>query len=370
MKRDDIQNQALELLKKQSNPRIGLAISMGVGKTLICLKYIDHVVSNKLFTNVLVVAPKVSIHAAWKEEIIKHDMEHIAPVLTYTTYLSLSKKKLSDYDLIILDECHNLLHKHDNALSKFNGGIIGVTGTPPKTASSEKGKMVDKYCPMKFNYVVDTAVSDGILNDYVIYVHTVKLDSRKNYFKKTRNGGYYTSEVEDYKYWCNAILNANEGRDVQMKRILRMKALMSYPSKELYAKELFDYIDDKVILFANTKKQADKLCTHSYYSGNSASEHNLNKFKSGEISKLSCVLQLNEGVNIPELKQGIIMHAYGNERKSSQRLGRLLRLNPGETGKIHILCYADTIDATWVSSALEGYDKSKVWWVSRNSVTT
>jgi superfamily II DNA or RNA helicase len=43
-------------------------------------------------------------------------------------------------------------------------------------------------------------------------------------------------------------------------------------------------------------------------------------FKEGKINKLSTVLQLNEGINIPNLKQGIIMHAYGNERKAAQRI--------------------------------------------------
>ena len=75
------------------------------------------------------------------------------------------------------------------------------------------------------------------------------------------------------------------------------------------------------------------------------------------------MLQLNEGVNILDLKQGIIMHAYGNERKSAQRLGRLLRLNPNETSIVHILCYKDTIDTTWVKKALEQYDQTKIKWI-------
>ena len=77
-------------------------------------------------------------------------------------------------------------------------------------------------------------------------------------------------------------------------------------------------------------------------------------------------MQLNEGVNIPELKQGIIMHAYGNERKSAQRIGRLLRLNPDDTAIVHILCYMDTIDEAWVKEALEGYDPSKITWKDFN----
>ena len=369
MNRDEIQNTALECLKKfNGNFRAGLAISMGVGKTLICLKYIDHFISDKLLPSeirILVVAPKLSIHDSWKDEMGKHGLHHLSSYITFTTYISLVKRDLTNYDLVILDECHNLLERHETVLSAYKGSIIGVTGTPPKYSSSEKGKLVAKYCPMIFNYTVDDAVTEGILNDYEIYVHMLQLDNNKTYYKETKKRSYYTSEAEDYNYWCNVVMNANPGKDSQIKRIMRMKALMGYPSKEKYAKELFNYISDKVILFANTKEQASRLCSHSYYSGNKESALNLYLFKSGEINKLSCVLQLNEGVNIPDLKQGIIMHSYGNERKSSQRLGRLLRLNPNEKGKIHILCYMNTIDEEWVKSAIESYDPQKIKWVSR-----
>ena len=54
------------------------------------------------------------------------------------------------------------------------------------------------------------------------------------------------------------------------------------------------------------------------------------------------------------------MHAYGNERKSAQRIGRLLRLNPSETATCHILCYRNTQDVKWVNSALATFDSDKV----------
>jgi superfamily II DNA or RNA helicase len=85
-----------------------------------------------------------------------------------------------------------------------------------------------------------------------------------------------------------------------------------------------------------------------------------------EITKLSTVMQLNEGVNIPNLKQGIIMHAYGNERKAAQRIGRLLRLNPDDKAIVHILCYMDTVDEKWVKEALEGFDQTKIIWKDFN----
>jgi len=71
-------------------------------------------------------------------------------------------------------------------------------------------------------------------------------------------------------------------------------------------------------------------------------------------------MQLNEGVNVPNLRSGIILHSYGNERKSNQRIGRLLRLNPDETATIHILCYAGTVDEKWVTEALKDLDKDKI----------
>jgi superfamily II DNA or RNA helicase len=135
---------------------------------------------------------------------------------------------------------------------------------------------------------------------------------------------------------------------------------MEYPSKEKYAKKLMDSINTKCIVFANTQDQADRLCSHSYHSNNPNSEENLEMFKDGSILKLSTVMQLNEGVNIPNLRAGIIMHAYGNERKANQRIGRLLRLNPDDTAYIHILCYSGTVDERWVAEALRDLDSRKI----------
>jgi superfamily II DNA or RNA helicase len=163
-------------------------------------------------------------------------------------------------------------------------------------------------------------------------------------------------------------MQATIKKQEQIASIMRMKALMGFKTKEVYAKNLFDEIEDKCILFCNTQEQANNMCDHSYHSNNPDSEENLQNFKKGNINKLSCVLQLNEGVNIPNLKQGIIMHAYGNERKSAQRLGRLLRLNPHEKATIHILCYEDTVDETWVIQALEQYDNSKINWIQTNGI--
>jgi len=157
--------------------------------------------------------------------------------------------------------------------------------------------------------------------------------------------------------------SSRSAKETQIMRVMRMKALMGFPSKEKLAMELLHSTDEKVILFANTQEQADSFGIPSYHSKNKESEENLIDFKKSENGKLACVLQLSEGVNIPNLRVGIILHSYGNERKSSQRIGRLLRLNPDETAVIHILCYKGTVDENWVKAALENFDSDKITWV-------
>ncbi len=363
MDKTEIQNTALDITRKHK--RCGLHISMGVGKTLLGLKHLKE--NTTPLMKVLVVAPKKSIFFSWQDDARKFDMEGLLDRTTFSTYLSLNKHNPNDYDVLYLDECHSLLDTHRLFLEAFNGKILGLTGTPPKYKNSEKGRLVNDYCPIVYTYETDDAVADDILNDYRIIVHKLKLSGKRVVPVKFKSKqGFNTSELQSYEYWNKRLDEAVTPKSVQIARIQRMKALKDFPSKEKYAKILAYSIvnkdNDKCIIFANTQEQADKLSQHSYHSKNIDSDANLEMFKAGTINPLSCVLQLSEGVNIPNLKQGIIMHAYGNERKSTQRIGRLLRLNPDDKAIVHILCYMNTIDETWVNSALENFDEDKIDW--------
>lgn len=355
--REKIQQEALN--KALQHNRSSLGISMGVGKTLIGLKHME--ANYSVLLKVLVVAPKVSIFQSWKEDAVKFDLEYLLDHITFTTYLSLNKHQ-NDYDIVYLDECHSLLFSHEPFLANYDGKILGLTGTPPKRQGTEKAIMVQRYCPVIYTFGVDLATDAKILNDYRIVIHHLDLDKTKNIRKVRKDGReYYTSEESEYQYWTTRLNNALTAKERQICSIMRMRCLMEAPSKVRYAKALMNSIDDKCIVFANTQDQADSLCDYSYHSNNKDSETNLQMFKTGAVDKLSCVMQLNEGVTIPNLKAGIIMHAYGNERKSNQRLGRLLRLNPNDVAYAHILCYKDTVDRMWVNNATSDLDQEKIF---------
>jgi superfamily II DNA or RNA helicase len=355
--RDDIQRLALEAIGNKQ--RCGIGVSMGVGKTLIGLM---HMAKNYTdYAKFLVVAPKRSIFQSWIDDAQKFNLEYLLDNIEFSTYISLPKQSL-EQDIVYLDECHSLLYSHEPWLSLYTGKILGLTGTPPKMDTSEKGEMVAQFCPIVYTYVVDSAVDDSILNDYRIIMHPIELDTKKSLKVESKGSVWFTSESASYDYWTNRLENAKTNHEERIMRIMRMRALMNFPSKEHYAKQLLSTITDKCIVFVNTHEQADRICSHSHHANNPKSEDNLEKFKRGEIMKLSAVLQLSEGVNIPELSEGIILHSYGNERKSAQRIGRLLRLNPEELATIHILYYPATIDELWARKALEDFDKDKITW--------
>lgn len=357
-KREQIQQQALD--KAIIYPRCTLAVSMGVGKTKIGLDYLQYFYEQFDDMKALVVAPKLSIFQSWKDDHLRFGFPpELLDRVTFTTYVSLHKQS-QDYNVLILDECHNLLPSQLPFLSHYKGRILGLTGTPPRYTNSTKGVLVNTYCPVKFSYITDDAVDDNILNNYKIYVHHLNLNTANTIPVQTKKMSFYTSEQKNYEYWTQRVQDATTKKQQQIASIMRMKVLMAFQTKEVYTRKLMGKITDKCIVFCNTQDQADKLCQHSYHSGNMDSHENLMLFKSGHINKLSCVLQLNEGVTIPDLKAGIILHAYGNERKSNQRIGRLLRLNPEDCAVIHILCYRNTVDEKWVESALQDLDQEKI----------
>lgn len=360
--RDDLQEDALTAI---GNSRAaGIVATMRFGKCVLGFK---HMLTRYHDTaKFLIVAPRKTIFESWKEDAKKHGFEYLLAHITFTTYISLSGQTY-DYDVVYLDECHSLKFSYGDWLSIYQnhhkGTTIGLTGTYPVVKSSEKYKMCNRFCPKVYQYTTDEAVDDEILNDYRIVVHKLILDTQLNLTQKNKKGETWTSsELKQYEYWT-AQVERSFGDERMKKSVLRMKQMQSFPSKIAYGKALFDSINDKVLIFANTQEQADKLFTHSFHAKNKNSLYNLGLFKKGEIMKLSCVDQLSEGVTIPGLKVGIILHAFGNNRKASQRFGRMLGLNPDETSTIHVLCYWNSIDRKWVEDALKHLDQSKISWI-------
>ena len=344
-------------LEISKHNRRSVAISVGVGKTLLGLTDMERELAKKPNAKFLVVIPKLSVKNTWIDECIKHDKKQLIDHFEFVTYRSLIKSKL-DYTVIYFDEVHNLKFTHGKYLTHYKGRILGLTGSPPRHAKSEKGLMLTAYAPIVYEYITDNAIDDRILNDYKIYVHSVELDKRLNIDITMKSGkSFSTSEQKVYDFWCKKI---DEDPYNKHFRLTRMRMMQGFKSKELKTKQLLTLINDKCLIFCNTTEQADRLCSHVYHSKNKNNEENLESFKKGEILTLASVAQLKEGINISKLKASIILHAFASEYVTKQKIGRLLRLPINELAVVHILMYKNTVDEEWVKKALQDYNPEKI----------
>ena len=154
-------------------------------------------------------------------------------------------------------------------------GILGLTGTPPAQAHSEKGRLVATYCPMVVDYTTDEAVLAGLLNDYRLVVHRLPLRTARDYVLTTKAGSQFTtSERENYSYWSKRLAHAAqdplpiETLPIETLRILRTQTLMNYPGKGHYMRYLTSQQTEKVLLFTCNQQQAEQQQAHTYYSKN------------------------------------------------------------------------------------------------------
>jgi superfamily II DNA or RNA helicase len=364
MERETIQTEAHAESVKHA--RCSLEVSMRVGKTRIGLMNLQ----SRWFPRIraLVVAPNKPIFKSWKDEVDKMGIPQIGECIKYSTYRSLPKLNPGDYDIVYLDEYQAILPVHEKFLAPYKGMILGLTGTGPKEYTT-KGKLIAKYCPVVYRYTVNSAVNDGILNNYRVFIHLLDLETRKIYKQTSKHGGHWwSSEREVYDYWNDKVEYAINAFDKYQANIMLLKHMKSFPTKMEYAKLLMEYIKHKVIVFANTKEQADEICQYSYHSGNPESKDNLQLFIDDIITKMSCVMQLSAGVTIYGLKACVIMHAYANNNQLAQRLARCLGLESDEVADIHILGYRDTVDIPWILNALEGLDQNKIRYIESNTV--
>lgn len=359
--REHIQNEGLTKIKEYRQSTLNGCVGFGKSKTT--LDYIEYLVSEKNVGNILIVIHKRTHVQNWKDEFVKFNKEDLLDIVVFSTYRSLHKHSLvnNDYQAIIFDECHNVTEANEEVVRSYKNSnlyMLGLTGTFPSDSRSFKHQLLSDVMPISFTYTIDAAIKAGFLNDYTIHVHYLNLSKEKNIDVITKKAQFKTSEYANYNYANKSVESVPY--PTQFARLNRMRALSDTKSKMEYAIWLESKLKQKTLIFANTRKQLSYADFPSIHSKNKDSIENLKLFKEGKFKTLASIGILNEGENIPNLKNAIVLHSYSDPGKFKQRLGRLLRLNPNEHANIHVLCYKDTIDQVWLKNSLKSYPENKI----------
>jgi superfamily II DNA or RNA helicase len=377
--KDELHAEALEQISSQRACSVDL--SMGSGKTRLALKRVAMLPDDG---KVFVAIPTRGLEQSWRKEAQDNGYGYLLDDMTFDLYRNLGKHDSSKYALVIFDEIHKIRDQHVSFLEGCKK-ILGLTGTRPGN-NSEPGRLCSHYAPFVFEYPLDDAIADGMVNDYEITVHLIPLSDEKTIkreVERTRQV-FHVSEKSDYQYRTGIIAGMELEKEdlwrdrpagfarrseqinkvLMLKRIGRLTAIKGYGSKVAFVRKLLETVKDRTVIFANTQAQADQLCPHSHHSSNKHSDDNTALFNTGGIGMLSCVEQLGIGVNLVDARNGIIMHTYSDKSdKGRQRFGRLLRLNPADKCHLHVICYKNTVDQEWVLSTLSDLDQSKITWI-------
>ena len=391
-----------------------LLLATGVGKTKCALNRIRKAIEGKELIDrygwnkkVLIVVPTEKLRdEGWRDEFYKWDMrDEWEYEVVACCYASLHTYKNTQWDLVILDEAHNITEKSAEFFFENENSwkeLVILTATKPtnpiKTEIFRKLKV-----PIAYQITLDEAVSLGLIAPYDVTIITIPLDKEDKYIQSGRKGSYfYQTELSKYSYLCNKIMD--EEKSTPKDRITRMHFIRGLKSKTKAAVNILNNIIPqhlRTLIFCATKDQANKVCSYRYYSkpqkpkepkgkvsqevaqkyqqdvldyqlaiGNYQGNNSFEMFNNLSINRLACVDALNEGHNITGFDVAFLIQLTGDSKDLIQRFGRLLRYRANFIGKTIILCSEGTVDVDWVKKALKGVNMSRIEWVTLEEVRT
>lgn len=365
----------------------------GVGKSYSSLKIMEKVKPKKILLMVKETSHKVN----WTEEFVKWGLEQWLEVTTIECYASLKKYTNTTWDMIILDEVHNLNQNRMIMLSTIKSNIyVALSATiEPRfkqyLCSILKIGIDDVY---HSKVSLSQAIYSGILPQPNIYLiplilknekPTEVLIEKRGYpvnrqvihcsFKdrlKYLKGGKYRNvevhikctEAEKYiqltnnvDYWKEEYMRnySQAAHNYWMQAAITRKRFLGNAKTEHVKPILNKLKDSRYICFCASVKQAKELgAKTAIHSKNKKSEETLESFQRKDINSIFAVGMLTEGQNLVDIDAGIIIQLDSKERSYLQKSGRVLR---SKEPKQYIFYYKNTQDEKYLSTIIEDIPK-------------
>lgn len=285
--------------------------------------------------------------------------------LTTVTWTSLNKIK-GHYDMIILDEEQFATENNLSGLIKGSTTyeyILSMTGT--ETKHKDKLELYNSLkLPVLYKLSINQAVDVGLLANYSIKVIEIDMSRERNLPAGTKDKPFKTSEEDNYRWLHTTAQKAifQKRKDVQFRILARMRAIYNSPSKTNAAKYLMENLKGRKLFFCASIEQADFLCPNTFHS--KTNDKNLNEFITGTIDEITMVNAGGVGTTFKAIDHLVMTQADSDKNGlTSQKIARTLLEQGNYKATIWILCLIGCQDESWVESALENFDKSKVEYI-------
>jgi superfamily II DNA or RNA helicase len=270
---------------------------------------------------------------------------------------------------VIFDECHhatipNCLFFSNNKVWK----ILGLTATLPtiskhEIADSEKRKLIDKLCPSIFRIPIEHAIALRLVTDFLVKVLKFELDSVTS---KYPQGDQMLTEREYYDFLTRNLQLSMFAKHAKYAKFPMMQKrtafLYNLETKKKIAKDVMKYFikpEKRTLIFCGSIDMCDELCWPYVFHSEVSSDF-LELFVEKKSHYCGAVKALNEGKNIPDVDQTLVVQLTSKDRDIIQRIGRSIRWRDGVTPVVVILVAMGTADEKWYQKAFKKFDKSRI----------
>ena len=331
-------------------------ISMRVGKCRLTLNTIESF--NLENPKILVLYPTVDIKKAWEEEC---DKINYHPDITYSTYLSIDKVLNQQFDFVVADEAQlcgeeNQLPKLGELVRKHPNSIL-ISGT----YSKETLENLKYHTGMELviNYPTESAIKDGIISDFTIFIHQYSLDNKLQVeYGKVKK--WMSTEQKE----CNRLsrkVDTSYGQEKMFHALNRMRFINSCPS---LIKSVNNWIknnqNQRFILFSGDEN-VGKNYNLPMYNSKSKTDKILQDFINGTIDQICLIRKGSTGRTYPSLDTILLTAINSNGEALEQQIGRGL-LDDTEHTNVHIFISNQEFQLKWLNKALENISKDKIQW--------
>ncbi len=344
-----------------------VVLPTGAGKTFVALKAME-----ELSVSTLVVVPTLPLLTQWAERISeafgvdvgvvgggRSELRGIT-VITYDSAYLRAPEIGNRFLLAVFDEVHHLAAEGyiEIAESLASPYRLGLTATLER----EDGRHV--HLLTRVGGVVYRLGPRELAGEHLAEFDTVGIrvrlteEERREYerlISEYRDGlrrtGLSMSSLEDFR---RLVMRSGSSRAARRALIswnrARRLAINARRKLEVLEELLESHRDDKVIIFTEYNEMAEEvsrrflipLITHR--TSQRERQEILSAFRTGGVTKVVTSKVLDEGVDVPDARVGIILGGTGSRREFIQRLGRILRKREGKRAVLYEVVTAGTAE--------------------------
>ncbi len=370
-KREEVQEETLSKWIKSGYSGYSI-ISMGVGKSRIITNAINHIMETPLKDEllkceipILIVVSSTQLRdKEMPAELEKWGCKHEVKLACYQSTYRWKK----EIGLLIADEMDFALGAGAKYMKTFINNkfkyFFGLSGTI-LGKKAELSNLLFNKLPF-FKYPIKQAQVDGVLNKTVFWIHEVPLSYKKsetapygeiskykwiekkikeckeNYesyldcVRKTHDEGCY-EEMMKWKRYKEYWESSGKNKNSRLEFLRTADSLVEY-AKRLIWRVLEKSEKNKVLLFSEYTKTIDKITPYGYYGNKKDNAEILKSFNEGKIRVLGAAKKVYRGINFNGLNHCIVQSYSSSITNAHQGfVGRMVRLDPGDTAYVHIL---------------------------------